>query len=161
VSSDIEINERIAVTLRARSVTLSVADDANKCGRCDAYQPIDPEAPLKSRAEIDKLISALTHARDTLFPAEPVSVADDCDGCDGWSNEIIFDVLNVLEAHRDHELQYVEAEHLESAQKLGLMVEDRITEKGKLFLLGYLAAKQVAEVEKGLLFAEIDKLKET
>jgi len=78
---------------------------------------------------------------------------------DTWDNETVYDVINVLEAARDLELQHVQIEHVEQARTLGLMDGDEPTEKGKLLLLGWTASQTVAEVEKGLLFSEIEKLK--
>jgi len=155
MSADIEINDTLTLSLTTTSVFVQ-ADGISYCDECSNEVEVDLGSRLESRDQIEKLIAGLRHARDTLFP---VSVANDPNGCDGWPNETVYDVINVLEAWRDHELQYVEAPHLAKAQELGLMDEDRATEAGKLLLLGFAASQTVAEVEKGLLFQEIEKLK--
>ena len=156
MSSDIEINNNLTLLQKASAVFVTTHGD-QICEHCDSGITSFLDVRLESRKEIETLRDGLRHARDTLFP---LGVANDPNGCDGWPNETVYDVINVLEAWRDHELQYVEADHLAKAQALGLMDEDRATETGKLLLLGYSASQSVAEVEKGLLFQEIERLKE-
>lgn len=78
-----------------------------------------------------------------------------------WSDERLFDLLNVLEAQHEGELKYIHETHIADAVELGLLTPEphEPTIAGKLLFAGYNAAKSVAETEKVLLFKEIERLK--
>jgi hypothetical protein len=83
----------------------------------------------------------------------------DPNNCDSWDNELIYDVINVLEATRDGELHHVDVAHLVQSRMLGLMKDNEMTENGKLLLLGWSASQSITEVSTGLLLCEIENLK--
>jgi hypothetical protein len=82
---------------------------------------------------------------------------------ESWDSDTIIDVVYVLDALRDDELKRCDPVHVNMAATLDLIAvgEDgiaRMTDRGELMLLGWRAAVEIAEVEKGLLLMEIGRL---
>lgn len=76
-----------------------------------------------------------------------------------WTEEQVLDMINVVEAAMEGFVGDVPDEHIIEAKAMNLLDKDKnLTRAGKLLFLGWAAARQVNEVEKGFLFMEINEL---